>query len=91
MKLFYGVPAPHPAKEDSFIRRKLRELDKKNGLPHNGCVREESPSPAYGARLEIVLALIASRGFESLFLRSNITLLRGIRTREGVRREENMP
>ena len=33
---------------------------------------EKSPSPAYGARLEIVLALKASRGFESLLLRRNI-------------------
>ena len=30
---------------------------------------EKSPSPVYGARLELVYALIAHRGFESLLLR----------------------
>ena len=30
---------------------------------------EKSPSPAYGARLELVYGLIAHRGFESLLLR----------------------
>ena len=30
---------------------------------------EKSPSPVYGARLELVYGLIAHRGFESLLLR----------------------
>ena len=33
---------------------------------------EKSPSPVYGARLELVYALIAHRGFESLLLRHNL-------------------
>ena len=36
---------------------------------------EKSPSPVYGARLELVYALIAHRGFESLLLRQKITLI----------------
>ena len=32
---------------------------------------EKSPSPVYGARLELVYGLIAHRGFESLLLRQN--------------------
>ena len=34
---------------------------------------EKSPSPVYGARLELVYALIAHRGFESLLLRQKKT------------------
>ena len=37
---------------------------------------EKSPSPVYGARLELVYGLIAHRGFESLLLRQKITKLR---------------
>ncbi len=32
---------------------------------------EKSPSPVYGARLELVYGLIAHRGFESLLLRQH--------------------
>ena len=32
---------------------------------------EKSPSPVYGARLELVYGLIAHRGFESLPFRQN--------------------
>ena len=34
---------------------------------------EKSPSPVYGARLELVYGLIAHRGFESLLLRQRGT------------------
>ena len=40
---------------------------------------EKSPSPVYGARLELVYGLIAHRGFESLLLRQ-----RGIHAAENV-------
>ena len=36
---------------------------------------EKSPSPVYGARLELVYALIAHRGFESLLLRQIRTVI----------------
>ena len=36
---------------------------------------EKSPSPVYGARLELVYGLIAHRGFESLLLRHKSTVI----------------
>lgn len=36
---------------------------------------EKSPSPVYGARLELVYGLIAHRGFESLLLRQIRTVI----------------
>ena len=36
---------------------------------------EKSPSPVYGARLELVYGLIAHRGFESLLLRQKAAVL----------------
>ena len=39
-------------------------------MPLVSCIcPEKSPSPVYGARLELVYGLIAHRGFESLLLR----------------------
>ena len=38
-------------------------------------IMEKSPSPVYGARLELVYGLIAHRGFESLLLRHKAAVL----------------
>ncbi len=48
-------------------------IDKPFVLWYNSRVAkmEKSPSPVYGARLELVYGLIAHRGFESLLLRQS--------------------
>ena len=45
---------------------------------------EKSPSPVYGARLELVYGLIAHRGFESLLLRQKKTPLKSEPSRFGL-------
>lgn len=60
-------------KLDIFLNNLGINLDKEEDIRYNRqalkLYMEKSPSPVYGARLELVYGLIAHRGFESLSFR----------------------
>ena len=66
-------------KLDIFLNNLGINLDKEEDIRYNRqalkLYMEKSPSPVYGARLELVYGLIAHRGFESLLLRQRSTAI----------------
>ena len=75
-------------KLDIFLNNLGINLDKEEDIRYNRqalkLYMEKSPSPVYGARLELVYGLIAHRGFESLLLRQKKTPLKSEPSRFGL-------